>query len=182
MERSGMDGDLTSSHDDRPRCNWANADELMAHYHDAEWGQQPESDSSYFEALTLESFQSGLSWRTILHRRDGFRAAFAGFSIPVVANYTDYEVQVLLKNEAIIRHRGKIEAAINNARAFQAIQQEAGSFRNWLENMPADPNVIHKALKPHLKFFGPTTCVSFLEAVGKVPTPHEEGCWKAVTV
>jgi DNA-3-methyladenine glycosylase I len=168
-----------SAVDDLPRCGWANTDDLMVHYHDHEWGRQPESDSEYFEALTLESFQSGLSWRTILHRREGFREAFAGFSIPVVANFTEHEVEVLLQNERIIRHRGKIEAAIHNARSFQAIQEESGSFRGWLEEQPDDPAAIHKALKPYLKFFGPTTCVSFLEAVGKVPTPHDDGCWKA---
>jgi DNA-3-methyladenine glycosylase I len=161
-----------------PRCTWSQTDELMARYHDDEWGEVPESDSAYFEALTLESFQSGLSWRTILHRREGFRQAFAGFSIPVVANYTDHEVEMLLQNETIIRHRGKIQAAIHNARSFQAIQQQAGAFRNWLGDMPPDPETIYRALKPHMKFFGPTTCVSFLEAVGKVPTPHEPGCWK----
>ena len=162
-----------------PRCAWADSDEVMAYYHDIEWGKQPESDREYFEALTLESFQSGLSWRTILHRREGFRMAFSGFSIPVVANFTEHEVEQLLEDERIIRHRGKIEAAIHNARAFQLIQEEAGSFRDWIARMPPDPVVIHKALKPHLKFFGPTTCESFLYAVGKIPPPHDPECWKA---
>jgi DNA-3-methyladenine glycosylase I len=164
--------------DARPRCGWGNSDELMVHYHDVEWGRQPGSDDEYFEALTLESFQSGLSWRTILQRREGFREAFVGFSIPVVADFTEQDIETLLGNERIIRHRGKIVAAIHNARAFQDIQQESGSFSAWLDKLPADPDVIHRALKPRLKFFGPTTCVSFLEAVGKVPTPHEDGCWK----
>ena len=174
-----MDTSLKTLPENRPRCAWANSDELMARYHDEEWGSPPASDNAYFEALTLESFQSGLSWRTILHRRDGFRAAFAGFSIPVVANFTEHEVEELLQDAGIIRHRGKIEAAIHNARAFQVIQQDAGSFRGWLREMPPDPVTIHKALKPHLKFFGPTTCVSFLEAVGKIPPPHDVDCWKA---
>ncbi|TVR69598.1 MAG: DNA-3-methyladenine glycosylase I [Sphaerobacteraceae bacterium] len=173
-----MDARSIPDIDDRPRCGWANTDDLMAYYHDVEWGRQPESDNEYFEALTLESFQSGLSWRTILHRREGFREAFAGFSIPVVASFTEYEVETMLANERIIRHRGKIQAAIHNARAFQTIQQEAGSFRGWLEALPEDPDVIRRALKPRLKFFGPTTCVSFAEAVGKIPTPHDDGCWK----
>jgi DNA-3-methyladenine glycosylase I len=174
-----IDEDSSSTSDVRVRCGWANTDELMSYYHDEEWGREPESDNAYFEALTLESFQSGLSWRTILHRREGFRRAFAGFSIPVVANFTDHEVDVLLQDEGIIRHRKKIEAAIHNARAFQEIQQEAGSFRNWLQNMPSDPGVIHRILKPRMRFFGPTTCVSFLEAVGKIETSHDPECWKS---
>lgn len=173
-----IDADAKPSPELRVRCAWANADSLMAHYHDEEWGAQPESDNAYFEALTLEAFQSGLSWRTILHRREGFRRAFAGFSIPVVANYTDHEVNTLLKDEGIIRHRKKIEATIHNARAFQMIQEESGSFRNWLQSMPADPETIHRSLKPHLRFFGPTTCVSFLEAVGKITPEHDPQCWK----
>jgi DNA-3-methyladenine glycosylase I len=174
-----MDADPGTSLDGRPRCSWANGDSLMAHYHDVEWGRQPESDNEFFEALTLESFQSGLSWRTILHRREGFRRAFAGFSIPVVANFTEYEVARMLEDEGIIRHRGKIEAAIHNARAIQMIQQDAGSFRDWLDQMPDDNAKIHKALKPHLKFFGPTTCESFLMAIGKIAPAHDLQCWKA---
>jgi DNA-3-methyladenine glycosylase I len=174
-----MGQDADASYEDRPRCAWANVDSLLARYHDEEWGTPPDSDNGYFEALTLESFQSGLSWRTILHRREGFRQAFAGFSIPVVATFTDYEVEQLLHNDEIIRHRGKIEAAIHNARVFQLIQQDDGSFRDWLRVMPPDPAAIHRALKPDLKFFGPTTCVSFLEAVGKIPIVHDPDCWKA---
>jgi DNA-3-methyladenine glycosylase I len=174
-----MGQDTDSSLDDRPRCAWASSDPLLASYHDEEWGKPPNSDNGYFEALTLESFQSGLSWRTILYRREGFRRAFAGFSISVVAHFTEYEVEQLLQNEEIIRHRGKIEAAIHNARVFQSIQQESGSFRNWLGNMPPDPGTIHRMLKPHLKFFGSTTCASFLEAVGKIPNIHDADCWKS---
>ena len=174
---------MTETNDDPgldtlPRCNWAQVDSLMASYHDNEWGTEPESDNRYFEAMMLEVFQSGLSWRTILNRREGFRQAFAGFSIPVVASFTAHEVDQLVENPAIIRHRGKIEAAIHNARAFQAIQQQAGSFRDWLRAMPPDEQLIFQTLKPHLKFFGPTTCTSFLEAVGKIEKPHDPHCWK----
>lgn len=161
-----------------PRCAWAQVDALMAYYHDEEWGAQCRSDNEYFEALMLEIFQAGLSWRTILHRREGFRQAFAGFSIPVVANFAEHEIEQLVKDERIIRHRAKISASVANARAFQAIQESAGSFRNWLEAMPRDDTLIYKTLKPHLKFFGPTICTSFLQAVGKIQPPHEPGCWK----
>lgn len=161
-----------------PRCEWAQVDDLMARYHDEEWGSTPESDSRYYEALMLEIFQAGLSWRTILHRREALRQAFAGFSIPVVANFTEHEIEGLMENSAIIRHRQKISAAVHNARAFQAIQQHSGSFRNWLEQMPPDEKLIYQTLKPHLKFFGPTICVSFLEATGKIPPPHDPMCWK----
>jgi DNA-3-methyladenine glycosylase I len=172
-----MDNASTSSQN-RPRCSWANGDPLMAQYHDEEWGQIPASDNAYFEALTLEVFQSGLSWRTILYRREGFRTAFAGFSIPVVANFTEHEVTVLLQDEGIIRHRKKIEATIFNARSFQEIQQQAGSFRDWLDQYPSDPDLIYRASRPYFRFFGPTTCVSFLEAVGKIPLLHDPVCWK----
>ncbi len=165
--------------DDRVRCAWAQSDDLIARYHDEEWGKTPGSDNQYFESLMLEVFQSGLSWRTILHRREGFRQAFARFSIPVVANYTQHEVERLMEDEKIIRHRGKIEAAIINARAFQTIQKQAGSFRDWLQHMPCDDRVIYRALKPHLKFFGPTVCISFLQSVGKVTPPHDPDCWLA---
>ena len=161
-----------------PRCAWAQVDDLLAQYHDEEWGHPPNSDNQYFEALSLEVFQAGLSWRTILHRRQGFRQAFAGFSIPVVANFTEHEVQQLLENQEIIRHRQKIVATVHNARAFQAIQQHCGSFRDWLRNMPSNEQLIYETLKPHLKFFGPTTCTSFLEAVGKIEPSHEPECWK----
>jgi DNA-3-methyladenine glycosylase I len=180
-ERGGlvfMAGISYERFDELPRCNWAQVDELMARYHDEEWGVVPDSDNHYFEALMLEIFQAGLSWRTVLHRREALRQAFAGFSIPVVANFTEYEVDELVKNPAIIRHRQKIEATLLNARAFQAIQQDAGSFRNWLAGMPDDQAPIYHALKPHLRFFGPTICTSFLEATGKIPAMHEPGCWR----
>jgi DNA-3-methyladenine glycosylase I len=163
---------------DRPRCDWAQGDALLSRYHDEEWGESPDSDKEYFEAMMLEIFQAGLSWRTVLHRREGLRQAFAGFSIPVVANFTEHEVEQLMQDERIIRHRQKIVAAVLNARAFLAIQQHAGSFRNWLDAMPQDVDLIHDTLRPHLRFFGPTVCRSFLEAVGKIPPEHDPHCWK----
>jgi DNA-3-methyladenine glycosylase I len=162
-----------------PRCGWAAHDPLLAHYHDVEWGHPPEDDDALFEALSLEIFQAGLSWSTILRKRPGFRRAFAGFAIDVVAEFTPDVIQELLLDAAIDRHRQKIAATIANARAVQQIQQEAGSFREWLAAVPDDTEQVYQALRPRLTFFGRTTCESFLHAVGKVPAPHDPICWRA---
>jgi DNA-3-methyladenine glycosylase I len=173
-----MSGTVEGDVAQRQRCRWAQDDPLLAQYHDEEWGEAPENDNGYFEVMMLEIFQAGLSWRTVLNRREGLRQAFAGFSIPVVANFTEHEVDHLMQDERIIRHRQKVVAVIFNARAFQAIQRHTGSFRNWLNAMPPDPDLIYRTLRPHLRFFGPTVCRSFLEAVGKIPVEHEPECWK----
>lgn len=161
------------------RCAWANGDPLLAHYHDAEWGVPPASDDRYFEALSLEIFQAGLSWRTVLHKREHFRHAFARFSIPAVAAFGEDDLARLLNDPGIIRHRQKIAATIANARAVQQIAAEAGSLGGWLIALPDDADAVYRALKPRLAFFGATTCESFLHAVGKIAPPHEPECWCA---
>lgn len=165
--------------DNRPRCDWANSDVLMACYHDEEWGIAPTSDDALFEVLSLEIFQSGLSWRTILHKREAFRRAFAGFSIEAVARFRSEDVDRLLADAGIVRHRKKIQATIANARALQAIQAESGSVLAWLAALPDDPEAVYAALRPHLAFFGRTTCQSLLEAIGRVPLTHDPHCWRA---
>lgn len=165
--------------DNRPRCDWANSDALMARYHDEEWGVAPASDDALFEVLSLEIFQSGLSWRTILHKREGFRRAFAGFSIDAVARFNAKDVERLLADPGIVRHRKKIEATIANATALQVIQAESGSLLAWLAALPDDPEAVYTALRPHVTFFGRTTCQSFLEAIGRVPLTHDPRCWRA---
>lgn len=165
--------------DGRVRCGWAAGDSLLARYHDLEWGVPPGDDDAHFEALTLEIFQAGLSWRIVLYKREGFRRAFARFSIPAVAAFTPDDVDRLLLDTSIVRHRAKIEATVHNARALLALQEEAGSFVAWLAGQPADPDAIHAALRPRLAFFGRTTCVSFLEAIGKIPPVHDPECWRA---
>lgn len=161
------------------RCAWASDDAAMAVYHDHEWGRPPGSDAGYFEALTLEVFQAGLSWRTVLSKRDAFRRAFADFDLDAVAAYGDTDVRRLLDDSGIVRHRGKIVATIHNAGALRAVRTEHGSIHAWVSNAPSDPGELYRTLRPHLAFFGPTTCQSFLHAVGRLPAPHDPACWLA---
>ncbi len=168
-------------------CGWVGAEKIYIDYHDTEWGV-PEWDSrALWEKLILDGFQAGLSWITILKKRDNFRAAFAQFDPNIVAEWGEAEVTELLKNEGVIRHRGKIEATITNARVWQTIQQEQGFDRYlwdfvggaplqnaWerLEDVPAFTPLstqISKDLKKRgFKFCGPTIVYAFMQAVGMV--------------
>lgn len=161
------------------RCAWATGNAAMAAYHDDEWGRPPGSDGGYLEALTLEVFQAGLSWRTVLSKREAFRRAFADFALDAVAAYDDADVVRLLADPGIVRHRGKIVATIHNAAALRAIRDDHRSVHAWISAAPADPTELYRTLRPHLAFFGPTTCESFLEAVGKLPARHDPNCWRA---
>lgn len=180
----------TIGQDGRARCAWsASAPEFDA-YHDAEWGFPVGDDKRLFEKICLESFQSGLSWRTILAKRENFRAAFAGFDYHRVAAFGPEEVEVLLQNAGIIRHRGKIEAVINNAARAQEMEQAEGSlaafFWQYEVTTPPEPQTastcpesiaLSKALKKRgWKFVGPTTCFAFMQAMGLV-NDHAEGCY-----
>lgn len=177
------------------RCNWAGSEQILIDYHDNEWGIPVHDDNKLFEILTLESMQAGLSWLTILKRRESFRAAFDGFDPRKVMLFDDKKVEELLKNEGIIRHRGKITAAINNAKAFVDIQKEYGSFDKFIwgyvdgtpiVNNPKDildiqsasplSDKISKDLrKMGFKFVGSTTIYAFLQAMGMVDD-HLDGC------
>ena len=124
------------------RCWWADAgagDALMTQYHDDEWGVPIDEDLELFERLALESFQAGLSWRTILAKRDAFRRAFAGFDPTVVAGFGEAEVGRLMADAGIVRNRAKVEATIGNARAFLTLQREAGSFSRYLGRFVPPP-------------------------------------------
>ena len=114
------------------RCSWAGDDEIYIKYHDEEWGVPTHDDQELFEMLVLESFQAGLSWITILKKRENFRRAFDNFDVEKVAGYTEDKVQELRQDEGIIRHRGKISSAINNAQIFIEIQKEFGSFDEYI--------------------------------------------------
>jgi DNA-3-methyladenine glycosylase I len=177
--------------DGRARCRWcAAAPEFLA-YHDTEWGFPIRDDRRLFETLTLESFQSGLSWRTILAKRDHFRAAFRNFDVDRVARFTPRDIERLLKNAGIVRHRGKIQATINNARRLRELIQREGSFGAYLWRYeerpkrrlgPARPSISAEslALSKDLKklgwaFFGPTTAYAFMQAVGLI-NGHVPGC------
>ncbi|MFM0647829.1 DNA-3-methyladenine glycosylase I [Paraburkholderia bryophila] len=176
------------------RCNWASS-ESLAHYHDTEWGVPSRDDQHLFEMLVLEGAQAGLSWSTILNKRTGYRRAFVDFDIDKVARFTPKHVEALVTDESIVRHRGKIEAAITNARAVQQIQSEHGSLANFVwsfvdqtpiqndwasyKQAPASTEVsdaLSKALKRYgCKFVGSTICYAFMQAVGMV-NDHETGC------
>ena len=187
-------------HDDEPcRCSWADpASPLYVDYHDREWGRPVADDRRLFEKLCLEGFQSGLSWLTILKKRENFRAAFDGFDIERIARYQEPEVARLLADAGIVRHRGKIESAINNARRAIALIDEKGSLAAYfwsfepdaasrprrltehaLREMTTSPASV--ALSRDLKrrgwsFVGPTTSYAFMQAMGLV-NDHVEGCW-----
>jgi DNA-3-methyladenine glycosylase I len=180
-----------SEPDGRPRCRWcAAAPEFLA-YHDQEWGYPVADDHRLFEKLSLEAFQSGLSWRTILAKRENFRRAFAGFDFDRIARFTQSNVERLLKDDGIVRHRGKIEAVIGNARQAQAIVAEAGSLAAFIWRYEPDPaelttpqtastSAASIALSKELKkrgwrFVGPTTVYAFMQAMGLV-NDHAEGC------
>ena len=175
--------------DGRPRCRWcAGAPEFLP-YHDEEWGFPVGDDRLLFEKLALESFQSGLSWRTILNKREAFRAGFAGFEIDKVAAFAEADVERLLADAGIVRHRGKIEAVINNARRARELIAEAGSLAAFVWRYePEAPGLpqsrstapesvaLSKALKQRgWRFVGPTTIFAFMQAMGLV-NDHAEGC------
>lgn len=181
---------FTLGPDNRPRCRWcAAAPEFLA-YHDGEWGFPVNDDKRLFEKLSLEGFQSGLSWRTILAKRENFREAFHGFDIDRIAAFGEKDVERLLGNAGIVRHRGKIEAVINNARQARELVAREGSLAAFVwryepgetraepQSRSTSPESI--ALSKELKkrgwrFVGPTTVYAFMQAMGLV-NDHIEGC------
>ena len=189
-----MDGIITGE-DGIKRCFWAGSDPLYRRYHDEEWGRPVADDRRLFEKLCLEGFQSGLAWITILRKRENFRAAFAGFDIPAVAAFTDADVERLVADAGIVRHRGKIVSTINNARRALELQQEAGSLAAFIWRFEPDPaarpgvftmkDILPKtaestALSKELRkrgwsFVGPTTVYAFMQAMGLV-NDHVDGC------
>jgi len=171
------------------RCGWSTTDPLYIKYHDEEWGREVKDDGKMFEFLVLEGAQAGLSWITILRKRENYRKAFLGFNAKKVAKMTEKDVEKLMQNSGIIRNRRKIEAAISNARLFLEIQKEFGSFCNYLKSfLPDGKPIINKwktlkqipvtsplsdeiskdMKKRGFKFFGSTICYSHLQAVGYI--------------
>jgi DNA-3-methyladenine glycosylase I len=179
--------------DGRPRCSWAISAPDYVTYHDEEWGRPVTDDRGIYERLTLEAFQSGLSWLTILRKREAFRDAFAGFDYELVAEFDDRDRQRLLGDAGIVRNRAKIEAAIANARAARELAAAGGSlaelawrFRADRDGAPASIEALpattpaSKALAKELKlrgfrFVGPTTAYALMQAVGIV-NDHVRGC------
>jgi DNA-3-methyladenine glycosylase I len=188
---------LTLGEDGLARCWWAGSDPLYVAYHDAEWGFPVHDDRRLFEKICLEGFQAGLSWLTILRKRENFRRAFAEFDFARVARFAARDVERLLGDAGIVRHRGKIESAIGNARRAIELADEAGSLAQYFWAWKPDPRTRPKrmtraalmklatspasvALSKDLKrrgwtFVGPTTIYAFMQAMGLV-NDHLEGC------
>ncbi|MBO9598423.1 MAG: DNA-3-methyladenine glycosylase I [Cohnella sp.] len=177
--------------DGKPRCRWCGSTPEMLLYHDTEWGYPVSDDRRLFEKLCLEGFQSGLSWRTILDKRDHLREAFHRFDIDKVAAFNEQDVERLLNNKGIIRHRGKIEAVINNAKRAQELVKREGTLAAFIwryeptADQLADPRTVtvseaSVALSKDLKklgwkFVGPTTMYAFMQSMGLI-NDHVEEC------
>ncbi len=179
------------------RCGWAGSDPLYVQYHDEEWGRPQHDDRTLFEMLCLEGAQAGLSWITILRKRENYRAAFDGFDAEKVAVYDEAKVAALMQNAGIVRNRMKIEAFIANARAYLAVRAEFGSFDAYIwrfvdgqpimnawsdiHQVPASTpaaEAMSKDLKKRgFKFVGPTICYAFMQAVGLV-NDHTVDCFR----
>jgi len=179
------------------RCWWPGDDELYRRYHDEEWGRPVGDDRRMFEKICLEGFQSGLSWLTILRKRENFRRAFAGFDAEAIARFDDGDRARLLADAGIVRHRGKIEAVLTNARRYLELLEREGSFAAFVWRFEPDPatrparltkaaaaglsaTAESTALSKELRrrgwaFVGPTTCYAFLQSMGVV-NDHLEGC------
>jgi DNA-3-methyladenine glycosylase I len=182
--------------DERTRC-FGDRDPLMRAYHDSEWGVPIHDDVGHFELLVLEGAQAGLSWRTILHRREGYREAFSGFDPEAVTEYTPEKVDELLQNPGIIRNRRKVESAVRNARAFLRVQEEFGSFDDYIwsfvDGRPvmneftswdqvSTETEVSRAMSRDLKrrgfsFVGPTICYAYMQSTGLV-NDHLVTCFR----
>ena len=185
--------------DKKSRCGWPGDDELMIRYHDEEWGVPVSDDRKWFEYIILDAFQAGLSWKTVLHKREGFRRVFHGFDPERVAGMSAKELEAARKDAGIIRNRLKIEAAVKNARAFLEIQEREGSFNSFiwdftggkvikngwetLAEIPASTELsdrVSKALKKEgFSFVGSTICYAFLQA-GGIVNDHLVSCFRYV--
>jgi DNA-3-methyladenine glycosylase I len=183
----------------KKRCDWVGNDPLYIDYHDAEWGVPVHDDRTIFEFLILEGMQAGLSWLTILRKRENFRKAFDHFDPQKVARYKKKKIEQLLTNEGIIRNRKKIEAAVTNAQAFLTIQKEFGTFNSYIWQFVGGKPIINhwhssKQIPPRttisdalskdlikrgFKFVGSTICYAYMQATGMV-NDHLITCWRGV--
>lgn len=179
------------------RCSWCLKDELYMQYHDEEWGTAQHDDRYLFEMLCLEGAQAGLSWYTILKKRENYRKAFDNFDAKKMAKYTDKKKEALLQDEGIVRNRLKVNAFVLNAKAFLDVQKEFGSFDKYIWQFVGGKPLVNKVktmggvvaktaisdamskdlLKRGFKFVGSTICYAFMQATGMVDD-HVEGCWK----
>lgn len=163
----------------RKSCTWV-TDALLRDYHDNEWGREPQDDAQWLECVILETFQAGLSWKTILHKREAFRSAFAGFNMDRLGSYAEDDVMKLMGDTGIVRHRQKIEAAIANARIAQGLRQTCGSLTAFFADLADKSEAeIVQTLCRTFRFVGPTTAESICYASGLLQAPHDPQCWKA---
>ncbi|WP_419212851.1 DNA-3-methyladenine glycosylase I [Maribacter sp. X9] len=182
---------------EKHRCGWCKGDSLYEEYHDQEWGVPVKNDDSLFEFLLLETFQAGLSWITILRRRENFREAFDNFDYKKIATYTEDKILDLLQNEGIIRNKLKVRGTVTNAQAFMDIQKEFGSFSNYIwafvdgepirnkvinykqapANTPISDTISKDLKKRGFKFVGSTIVYAFMQATGMV-NDHEVNCFR----
>ncbi len=182
---------------EKDRCNWCKGSEIYQAYHDTEWGVPLHDDDKLFEFLILEGFQAGLSWSTILNKREAFREAFDGFDAVKIAQYKDDKIEELMQNAGIIRNRLKIKAAVKNANTFLRIQKEFGSFDKYIWQFTNGKSIINKfvsdkeipattevsdAMSKRLKkdgftFVGSTICYAFMQATGMV-NDHVTSCFR----
>jgi len=173
------------------RCNWCNLKNLKyVEYHDKEWCKPNYNDDHLFEMLILESFQAGLTWECVLNKREAFKEAFDNFNIDKICHYTDKKIQELLKNEKIIRNKLKINATINNSKIFKKIQDEYGTFYNYLKTFTNDiiiyendkttnqlsDNISKDLKKRGMKFVGSTIIYSYLQSIGVINS-HDKDCF-----
>jgi len=186
-----MDKQTILGTDNKLRCEWTGITQEFIDYHDNEWGFPVNDDYQLFEKLCLESFQSGLSWRTILNKRENFRKAFCDFNFNEIAKFTDEDKNRLLQDASIVRHRGKIEAVINNAQKAQELIKKEGSLASYFWQYEAEVKPLNKAQwvstseqsiqlskdlkKLGWKFLGPTTVYAFMQAMGII-NDHVEEC------
>jgi DNA-3-methyladenine glycosylase I len=187
-----------STAEETGRCSWAGESQQMRDYHDHEWGVELRDGPKLFELLLLEGFQAGLSWSLILRRRDAFRAALAGFDPVQLARFDEAQVDALLQNAEIVRHRGKLQGAVRNAQAYLRLEEGHGSFSDWVwqfvggqPKLPTEPlyprgvppqteesKAMSKALrKAGFTFVGPTIVYAFMQSAGLVDD-HTVGCFR----
>lgn len=186
---------------DPNRCEWGRSPEIYCKYHDEEWGVPLHEDRALFEFLTLETFQSGLSWLTVLKKRENFQNAFDGFDPAKVARYDEAKILSLLEDKGIIRNRAKIEATIQSAQAFLAIQESEGSFDKWIwsfvdgapivnhftsqsalpASTPLSENIANELKTKGFKFIGPTVMYAHMQATGMV-NDHVISCFRHAEV
>ena len=186
---------MTPSPDQKTRCAWAGTDPLYVRYHDEEWGRPVHDDRHFYEMLTLEGAQAGLSWITVLRKRENYRRAFAGFDPIRVSRFDAKRKSALMKDEGIVRNRLKIESAVGNAKAFLLIQKEMGSFdafiwrfvngktlvrreKSFIASSPESDAMSKELKKRGFRFVGTTICYAFMQACGRVDD-HAADCFRA---